>query len=66
MRCRSLFKVALSRLVFFDEPLRSRLQSVEDSPILGRQFNSSVPGLYFIGVAAANSFGPPAEVCIRC
>ena len=52
------FKVALSRLGFFGEPLRSRLRCVEDSPILGRQFDSSMPGLYFIGVAAANSFGP--------
>lgn len=52
------FKVALSRLGFLGEPLRERVRTVEDSPILGRHFDSSVPGLYFIGVAAANSFGP--------
>jgi cation diffusion facilitator CzcD-associated flavoprotein CzcO len=52
------FKVALSRLAFLGESLRSRVRSVEDSPILGRHFDSSVPGLYFIGVTAANSFGP--------
>jgi thioredoxin reductase len=52
------FKVALSRLGFIGNALRSEIRMVEDSPILGRQFDSSVPGLYFVGVAAANSFGP--------
>ena len=27
-------------------------------PVLGRNFQSSVPGLYFTGLAAAASFGP--------
>jgi thioredoxin reductase len=31
---------------------------VADTPILDRNFETSVPGLYFIGAAAANSFGP--------
>jgi thioredoxin reductase len=52
------FKVALSRLGFVHESLRSRIRTAADSPILGRRFDSSVPGLYFVGIAAANSFGP--------
>lgn len=52
------FKVALSRLIFLSDALKSRIRSVVDTPILGRRFDSSVPGLYFIGIAAANSFGP--------
>lgn len=52
------FKVAISRLKFLSDSLRSRIRSVEDSPILGRRFQSSAPGLYFVGVSAANSFGP--------
>lgn len=52
------FKVELSRLKFLDAALRARIHSVAGSPILGRRFNSSVQGLYFVGVAAANSFGP--------
>jgi thioredoxin reductase len=52
------FKVALSRLEFIDEALRARIRSTVDSPILGRRFQSSVPGLYFLGISAANSFGP--------
>jgi thioredoxin reductase len=52
------FKVELSRLGFLDESLRSRIRSVAGTPILGRKFDSSIRGLYFVGVAAANSFGP--------
>jgi thioredoxin reductase len=52
------FRVALSRLRFLEEPLREEIRSVEDSPILSTVFESSVPGLYFVGAASANSFGP--------
>jgi cation diffusion facilitator CzcD-associated flavoprotein CzcO len=52
------FKVALSRLGFLDASLRARIRTAADTPILGRRFDSSVPGLHFVGVAAANSFGP--------
>jgi hypothetical protein len=45
-------------LGFINESLPARIDKVDDTPILGRHFESSVPGLYFIGVAAANSFGP--------
>ena len=34
------------------------LAEYRGAPILTRNFESSVPGLYFIGVAAAASFGP--------
>ncbi len=40
------------------ETFRHNLETVEDTPILSRNFESSVPNLYFIGLAAANSFGP--------
>jgi hypothetical protein len=52
------FKVALSRLEFIDPALRAHIRCALDSPILGRRFDSSVAGLYFVGVSAANSFGP--------
>lgn len=52
------YKVALSRLAFLDPTIRSRINAVVDTPILSRQFESSIPGLYFVGIAAANSFGP--------
>jgi thioredoxin reductase len=52
------YKPAVSRLAFIDESLQSRVRTAEEAPILNRHFESSVPGLYFVGVAAANSFGP--------
>jgi hypothetical protein len=52
------YKVALSRLQFLDSALRSQIHDVAETPILNRHFESSVPGLHFVGLAAANSFGP--------
>lgn len=52
------YRVNMERLKFLDPRLRSKLKTIEGSPVLSREFESSVPGLYFVGVAAANSFGP--------
>jgi thioredoxin reductase len=52
------YRVALSRLEFIEQPVQSRIRKVADTPILDRNFETTVPGLYFIGAAAANSFGP--------
>lgn len=35
-----------------------RITVSEGSPVLSRHFESSVAGLYFVGLAAADSFGP--------
>jgi thioredoxin reductase len=52
------YRVSLRRLAFLDPALRDRVRSVEDTPILNRNFESSVQGLFFVGLASANSFGP--------
>ncbi len=52
------FRVALSKLKWLDADLLRAMRTVEDTPILSRNFESSVPGLYFVGLASANSFGP--------
>jgi thioredoxin reductase len=52
------YKVDLRKLQFLNSDLRSTIQSVEHTPILSSNFESSVPGLYFVGASAANSFGP--------
>jgi thioredoxin reductase len=52
------YKVALSRLGFIDPSIRSRIGKASDTPILDRHFESSIPGLFFVGAAAAYSFGP--------
>jgi thioredoxin reductase len=52
------YKVDLRRLSFMDADLQSGIRSVEHTPVLSSNFESSVPGLYFVGVTAANTFGP--------
>jgi thioredoxin reductase len=52
------YKVNLRRMTFLNDEIRSHLQSDGDAPSLSAHFESSVPGLFFAGPAAANSFGP--------
>jgi len=52
------YKVDLRRLAFMDSDLQSRVHCVEHTPVLSSNFASSVPGLYFVGASAANTFGP--------
>jgi len=56
--CATGYKAGLSRLPFIDDKLRSRIDAVEDTPILTPYFESSLTGLYFVGLLSANSFGP--------
>lgn len=52
------YEVDVDRLGFLSADLRARVRRVERAPALSRSFESSVPGLYFAGVASAMSFGP--------
>ena len=52
------YAVDIDRIDFLDESLRMRIETVEKTPVLSSSFESSIPGLYFAGPAAANSFGP--------
>jgi thioredoxin reductase len=52
------YRVDVDRIAFLDASLRARIDTVKKTPILSSHFESSVPGLYFVGAAAANSFGP--------
>jgi hypothetical protein len=52
------YKVDLARLKFLSSEIRSQLKVVNGSPVLSSGFESSMPGLYFAGITAANSFGP--------
>jgi thioredoxin reductase len=52
------YKVDLERLAFLSAEIRSKIKVVKGSPVLSSSFESSVPGIYFAGLAAANSFGP--------
>lgn len=48
----------LSRLSFLNPQLRIRLRTLARTPQVGADFQSSVPGLFFIGAVVAPSHGP--------
>jgi thioredoxin reductase len=52
------YRCDLRRLPFLTEGLLDRVRTVENTPVLSSHFESSIPGLYFVGTVAANSFGP--------
>jgi cation diffusion facilitator CzcD-associated flavoprotein CzcO len=52
------YKVDLRKLSFLEPSIRSALWTIDGKPLLSRNFESSVPGLYFVGMAAGASFGP--------
>jgi len=52
------YKVNLERLTFLSSDIRAKLTTLAGTPMLSSTCESSVPGLYFVGIAAANSFGP--------
>ena len=52
------YKVDVSRLSLLDPALASVVATLDRSPTLSRNFESTVPGLYFVGTPSAYSFGP--------
>ncbi len=52
------YRTDLSRLEFLDPELLAGIKLTGSAPQLSRHYESSIPGLHFIGPAAANSFGP--------
>jgi FAD-dependent urate hydroxylase len=52
------YRPNVGRQQILEPSLRERIAQVEGAPSLSRSFESSVPGLYFIGYSSAVSFGP--------
>src|SRR5262249_20678212 len=52
------YRFTLRALPFLSERLLGELRSVQQTPVLSANFESSVAGLYFTGLASANQFGP--------
>ena len=52
------YRVDVTRLGFLDPALVAAVATVDGSPALSRSFESSVPGLFFVGTPSAYSFGP--------
>ena len=53
------YRPALHNLPFMDPSLREGVRVTRDGyPVLSANFEASVPGLYFVGLLSAGSFGP--------
>lgn len=52
------YNIDVGRLSFIEPELRGKITRLEGHPELNSAFESSVPGLYFIGPTSALSFGP--------
>jgi thioredoxin reductase len=52
------YQADVRRLPFLSHDILDQLQLIERAPRLSAHFESSVPGLYFVGPIAAMSFGP--------
>lgn len=52
------YKVDLSRIPFLQDDLLRQIDAKDGTPRLSLNFESSMPGLYFTGLAAARNFGP--------
>jgi thioredoxin reductase len=52
------YRIDADRQDFIDPALRARLDRTAAAPTLDAGFQSSVPGLYYTGLAAAPTFGP--------
>jgi hypothetical protein len=52
------YRADLDRLTFLSDGLRSELATVGLTPAVGRDYQSSAKGLYFIGPVVAPTFGP--------
>ena len=60
------YSADVDRLGFIDKDLRWRVRRIGRMPALSPYFESSVPGLYFVGNAAAGSFGPLMRFVYGC
>jgi len=52
------FHVNIDRLDYLPQDLRARIATISGYPVLTRAAESTVPGLYFLGAAAAFGLGP--------
>jgi lysine/ornithine N-monooxygenase len=52
------YQIDVTRYPFLSDGILSELSVVDGYPVLGRGFETSVPGLHMLGAPAARSFGP--------
>ena len=60
------YGIDLDRLTMIDPGLRANIQTVGNVPRLSHWFESSVPGLYFVGLTSMPAFGPLYRFVAGC
>jgi cation diffusion facilitator CzcD-associated flavoprotein CzcO len=60
------YKVDVDAIGFLGDKVRQRIALVGRAPELSAHFETSVPGLYVVGPAAAFSFGPNFRFVVGC
>jgi FAD-dependent urate hydroxylase len=60
------FKVDLNRLTMIHPSLRAAISTDRAIPVLDSWFQSSVPGLYFVGATSLRAFGPLYRFVAGC
>jgi hypothetical protein len=60
------YRVDINRLTMIHPSLRAAIKTDLAIPILSRRFESSVPGLYFVGFTSYRAFGPLYRFVVGC
>ena len=60
------YRVNINRLPMLHASLRAELMTDGANPILNHWFESSIPGLYFVGVTSLRAFGPLYRFVAGC
>jgi len=60
------YTVDVNRLTMIHASLRAAIETDRASPILSHWFESSVPGLYFVGLTSVRAFGPLYRFVAGC
>lgn len=60
------YRVDIKRLTMIHPALQARIETDQAIPILSHWFESSVPGLYFVGLTSLRAFGPLYRFVAGC
>ena len=60
------YRVDVARLTMIHPSLLAEIQTEMATPVLSSSFESSVPGLYFVGVTSMRAFGPLYRFVAGC
>lgn len=60
------YSVDIDKLAMLHPSLRAAIQTGRGSPVLNHWFESSVPGLYFVGLTSLRAFGPLYRFVAGC